>query len=112
MSFGYLEPLPSYLEERPYYIYDDVPQGTIKGNLKFCYGPEQHVEDVRGSAEVFDMDVQGFTFKRDAHPIHIDWNSQRDIETNYISSVKAVVMHALGEPDCRCEFFDWRVSYS
>jgi len=73
--FGYLESLHSYSHERPYYIYDEVPDGSKRGNLKTYYGPKQLVEDVRQSSEIFDLDVQGFTFKKGMALTAIDWNS-------------------------------------
>jgi hypothetical protein len=109
VSFQYLVPLPAYSYERPYQIFDDVPDGVPRGNLQRVYGPEQLVEDVRHSAEVFDLNVQGFVFETRPHPAGIDWDVQDDIENIYIPSVKIMLRDVLGEDVSRCESFDWRV---
>lgn len=110
ISFGYIDPLPLYSEERPYYIYDDIPEGTDRGNLRTCYGPSQQVENLRYSDESFDIDQQGFMFKQQKVPNGIDWNKENDILSKYIPNVQGMVADILGDSVHCCKIFDWRVS--
>ncbi|KAF2807645.1 uncharacterized protein BDZ99DRAFT_392331 [Mytilinidion resinicola] len=111
VSFQYLVHLPIYSYERPYYIFNNVPEGTPSGNLKSVHGPEQLVEDARGSEKDFDLDVQGFIFESRPLPPDIDWNSKEAIEQKYIPSVKAVLRDVLGDVQ-HCESFDWRIRHA
>jgi hypothetical protein len=110
-SFQYIADLPSYSRERPYHIFDDdVPKGVRRGNLDIRNGPEQFVEDVRHSADEFDLDVQGFIFKQNSLSEPTDWKNRDDIEQKYIPSVKSLVKDVLGGDICYCESICWRVS--
>ncbi|EED12080.1 conserved hypothetical protein [Talaromyces stipitatus ATCC 10500] len=108
-SFQYLVEQPSYAHEWPYWIFDDVPKGTKRGNLVIKNGPEQFVEDVRNSEEEFHLDVQGFTFKENSFSEPIEWNRREDIEQKYIPSVKALLKDVLGEDIVYCESICYRL---
>lgn len=108
VSLRYIQPLEIYAHERPYSIFDDVPEGTPSSNLKIVQGPEQLIEDAREAEAEFDLDIHGFSFRAEAAPPGLKWDRQVVIESIYIPSVRSMLERLLGGVR-HCEPFDWRV---
>lgn len=106
----FLRPLPLYDEEKPYYIFADIPEEFPRGNLEYEDGPEQLISDVRGHEHEFSLQQQGFMY-RSWIPPKLNWEDEQEIVGKYIPSVQTLLAEILdlGEALKRNEVFDWRV---
>jgi hypothetical protein len=107
----YLRDSPLLRTQKPYMVGPGFLKTIPTCNYRLAPGPEQLIEDVRGSTEEFTLAKQGFTF-RSWSPSEIDWTDENQIVNTYLSEAQELVRQELnlGEDFVRSEVFDWRVS--
>ncbi|PWY89860.1 hypothetical protein BO70DRAFT_426293 [Aspergillus heteromorphus CBS 117.55] len=108
--FYYLSDSPLLKKQKPYMVRAGVLKTIPTCNYRLKLGPEQLVEDVRGSTEKFTLSDHGFKF-RSWSPTEIDWDDENQILQTFLPEAKALLREELGLGDAfkRCEVFDWRM---
>ncbi|KAJ5855515.1 uncharacterized protein N7529_009459 [Penicillium soppii] len=106
----YLRDSPLLRTQKPYMVGPGFLKTIPTCNYRLAPGPEQLIEDVRGSTEEFTLAKQGFTF-RSWSPSEIDWTDENQIVNTYLSEAQELVRQELnlGEDFVRSEVFDWRI---
>ncbi len=106
----YLRPSPLFEKEKPYHIFEKLPERFKTSNLAYERGPEQLIVDVRGREDNFTLEENGFAFRTRAPP-SLNWDDEAEINAKYIPDIKelAAEMLGVGERMKICEIFDWRV---
>lgn len=108
-SLNFLRWQNLYEEEKPFQIFINLPEDAEDQrttNLVFEKVSLQ-VYDVRGQAEDFSLDTNGFMYRQHITKT-IDFSDQQSIEETYLPNIQALLQQEVEGAD-RIFFFDWRV---
>jgi hypothetical protein len=81
----YLRPSSLYKKEKPYHIFEQLPQGFKTSNLAFEQGPEQSIVDVRSREHRLTLEEHGFAF-RTRPPPSLNWDDDAEINVKHATS--------------------------
>ena len=94
----YLRDSPLLRTHKPYTVGPGCLKIIPTCNYRLAPGPEQLIEDVRGSTEEFTLAKQGFAF-RSFSPSQIDWTDESQIVNTYLSEAQELVRQELNRGD-------------
>ncbi|KAK5991156.1 Fe(II)/2-oxoglutarate-dependent dioxygenase nvfI-like protein [Cladobotryum mycophilum] len=107
--FSYFQWQEKFDQEKPYYLYLDLPEGVPLYNFSTAPGPTESVFDLRHNANSFNLDDNGFMVMKQDFPLeNID---QEAVENVYLPSLEILIRDAVGQ-DAEIVWFDWRTRSS
>ncbi|KAI1408034.1 putative 7 alpha-cephem-methoxylase [Hypoxylon sp. FL1857] len=108
-QFNYFQWKPIFLNEKPYYLYTDPPEGCPNANFSTAPGATETVHDIRGREQKFNLDDHGFALRHQEFPIEIV--TDVTIQKQYLPSLEVMIRELLQE-ECEIFWFDWRTRSS
>ena len=109
-DFEYIQWRDIYQHEKPFEIFIDLPpelKDTQRTNLIFQPVAKQMIHDARGSEADFDLDTNGFTWKKHGSNLENFTNPDRIVDT-YLPEMEEFIKSQIDGAD-RVFIFDWRV---
>ncbi|PVH81943.1 hypothetical protein DL98DRAFT_621493 [Cadophora sp. DSE1049] len=106
-SLTYLKWQNIYQTVKLYQALMEVPKGVTHSNLVFENGPEELIKDVRGRESLFNLDDNGFTFKKHQFVTQALFTKDK-IESVYLQEVHDLIKNEIPGAD-EMFVFNWQL---
>jgi hypothetical protein len=106
--FSYLEWEDKFKDDKPFYLFHDLPPGTSPSNFRTKKGTSEVVHNLRGIEDQFNLDQNGFSVMR--QDFCLDTIDDHSVNSHYLPSLEVLLRDLVG-PESEIFFFDWRVSF-
>ncbi|KAH8764190.1 putative 7 alpha-cephem-methoxylase [Diaporthe sp. PMI_573] len=107
--FSYLEWEDKFKDEKPFYLFHDLPPGTSPSNFRTKKGTSEVVHNLRGIEDQFNLDQNGFSVMR--QDFCLDTIDDHSVNSHYLPSLEVLLRDLVG-PESEIFFFDWRIRSS